>query len=239
MELCFSLSTSDPKSFVCWGFLLCPCLGHPSWASSFHACCWLCSFLACCWLCSFLACCWLCSFLACCWLCSWHSFARASSLLLGYALLFFCTCTSLLLGNALFTRCGSALLASFLRHHPIWPCLPTNSLGFSWSCVRSTASLLRQAARPFHVLSSAAPPHALPRAARGLVSQFHTYLHIPSSARCACRGCISRGRLLWVVNAELSRLSALLAPLCGSLQRRTRGLLVWHLRHHCVVVISR
>ena len=32
---------------------------------------------------------------------------------------------------------------------------------FSWSCARST--------RPFHVLSSAAPPHALPRAARGLV----------------------------------------------------------------------
>ena len=65
------------------------------------------------------------------WLFSCHSLARVSSLLLG---------------NALFTRCGSALLSfitsfwissffalsstilfprcHFLRHHPIWPCLP-------------------------------------------------------------------------------------------------------------------
>ena len=80
------------------------------------------------------------------------------------------------------------------------------TVGFNWSCVRSTASLFRQAARPFHVLSGAAPPHALPRAA---LDWSPSSIHIPSSARCACRGFVSRARLLWVVTAELSRLCLL------------------------------
>ena len=130
------------------------------------------------------------------------------------------------------------------------------TVGFSWSCARSTASLLRQAARPSSVGAVLAPwrrcfdkLHALSTFSQvlRLRTLFHVLrvdwspssIHIPSSARCACRGCISRARLLWVVTAELSRLSALSAPLCVSLQRRTRGLPVWHLRHHCAVVGSR
>ena len=37
----------------------------------------------------------------------------------------------------------------------------------------------------------------------------------------------------------LFSLSAPPEPLCGSLQLRVRGLPVWHLRHHCVIVGSR
>ena len=185
-----------------------------------------------------------------------HSLARVSSLLLG---------------NALFTRCGSALLSfitsfwinthhgildlkllclvvdnpfsstnrlascHFLRHHPIWPCLPKllASVGAVFAPRRRCASA--RSSTCFSVLS---------RAARGWSS---STTH-------------SRARLLWVVtpfratttllvsslvhltwwNDELVywtvSFSALSAPLCGSLQRRTRGLHVWPLRHHCVVV---
>ena len=52
-------------------------------------------------------------------------FCTCSSLRLGMLFPFFCTCLSLLLGTALVTRCGSALLASFLQHHPIWPSVST------------------------------------------------------------------------------------------------------------------
>ena len=81
---------------------------------------------------------------------SWTPFLNEFFSCLLLALLFSCHflahVSSLLLGNALFTRCGSALLSfitsfwissffalsstilfhrcHFLRHHPIWPCLP-------------------------------------------------------------------------------------------------------------------
>ena len=64
---------------------------------------------------------------------------------------------------------------SFLRHHPNCPFYP-NCVGFSWSCVRSTASLRR-------CTLFTAPPHALPRAARGLVVSCTTHSPPPRAAR--------------------------------------------------------
>ena len=99
----------------------------------------------------FSACCWLCSFLACSWLCSF---------LACLALLFSCLLLALL----------------FLRHHhPNCQFYP-NCVGFSWSCVRSTASLRR--CTLFTV-----PPHALPLAARGLVVSCTTHSPPPRATR--------------------------------------------------------
>ena len=103
-------------------------------------------------------------FSACCWLCS---FLPA----VGFAL--FCLLLALLFSAC----CWLCSFHSFLRHHPNCQFYP-NCVGFSWSCVRSTASL-----RTLFTV----PPHALPLAARA------------SSARYACRGCVSRVRMLWVV----------------------------------------
>ena len=187
---------------------------------------------------------------------SWTPFLNEFFSCLLLALLFSChslaRVSSLLLGNALFTRCGSALLSSItsfwmLVHHGILDlkllCLivdnPLSSLsfspassnlamfaqtvGFSWSCVRSTASLRLRTL--FHVLrdQSTRTTHSV---SPELVCSGSSLLSKQ------LQHCLSHTRRLF-------RFSALSAPLCGSLQRRTRGLPVWHLRHHCVVVGSR
>ena len=181
---------------------------------------------------------------------SWTPFLNGFFSCLLLALLFSChslvRVSSLLLGNALFTRCGSALLSSItsfwmLVHHGILDlkllCLivdnPLSSLsfspassnlamfaqtvGFSWSCVAPR----RRCASARSSTCCATSPRA------------------PHTPELVCSGssllskqlqhCLSHTRRLF-------RFSALSAPLCGSLQRRTRGLPVWHLRHHCVVV---
>ena len=121
------------------------------------------------------------------------------------------------------------------------------TVGFSWSCVRSTASLRLRTL--FHVLrvdwwspsTTHSPP---PRAAR--VEGVSPELVCSGSSLLSkqLQHCLSPRVFTspdettsW--SPELFRFSALSAPLCGSLQRRTRGLPVWHLRHHCVVVGSR
>ena len=99
---------------------------------------------------------------------SWTPFLNEFFSCLLLALLFSCHSlahvSSLLLGNALFTRCGSALLSfitsfwissffalsstilfhrcHFLRHHPIWPCLPKllASVGAAFAPRRRCAS---------------------------------------------------------------------------------------------------
>ena len=97
------------------------------------------------------------------------------------------------------------------------------TVGFSWSCVGSTASLRLRTL--FHVLrdQSTRTTHSV---SPELVCSWSSLLSKQ------LQHCLSHTRRLF-------RFSALSAPLCGSLQRRTCGLHVWHLRHHCVVVGSR
>ena len=181
---------------------------------------------------------------------SWTPFLNDFFSCLLLALLFSCHSlahvSSLLLGNALFTRCGSALL-SFITSFWISSFFalsvdnPLSSTDVIFSGIIQSGHVCPNCWLQLELCSLhgvAAPPHALPRAARP-VHAHHTL-------------CVSRARLLWVVTPfqatttllvshkeTVSFFSALSAPLCGSLQRRTRGLHVWHLRHHCVVVGSR
>ena len=167
------------------------------------------------------ACCWLCSFLACSWLCSFFLFSG-------------------IIQTVHFTQTVTASLR-------------------------------------FRTLFTA-PPHALPRAARGLVVSCTTHSPPPRAARVedvfpelVCSGssllskqlqhCLSprvftstddrpwqhrqRPATPPSLVKQRARISAPPEPFCGSLQRRTRGLPVWHLRHHyvilrhCVIVGSR
>ena len=135
----------------------------------------------------------------------WHSHVPlpavgyALFLLLALLLSFFCTCFFPAVG-----KCSFVLLHVYVpavgkcSFHPLWVrsssffspvssnlAIFAQTVGFSWSCVRSTASLPSLRLRTlFHVLRV------------DWWSQHHT---LPSSARCACRGCVSRARLLWVV----------------------------------------
>ena len=121
-----------------------------------------------------------------------------SCLQLALLLTFFCTCSSLRLGMLFPFFCTCSSLLGKCSFHPLWVrsssvfspvssnlAIFAQTVGFSWSCVRSTASLPSLRLRTlFHVLRV------------DWWSQHHT---LSSSARCACRGCVFRARLLWVV----------------------------------------
>ena len=132
---------------------------------------------------------------------SWTPFLNDFFSCLLLALLFSChslaRVSSLLLGNALFTRCGSALLSfitsfwissffalssTILFHRPIFWLLVIFS-GIIQSGPVCPNCWLQLELCSLHGV--AAPPHALPRAARP-VHAHHTL-------------CVSRARLLWVV----------------------------------------
>ena len=132
---------------------------------------------------------------------SWTPFLNDFFSCLLLALLFSChslaRVSSLLLGNALFTRCGSALLSfitsfwissffalssTILFHRPIFWLLVIFS-GIIQSGPVCPNCWLQLELCSLHGV--AAPPHALPRAAR------------PVHAHHAL--CVSRARLLWVV----------------------------------------
>ena len=175
----------------------------------FHACCWLCSFLVIL-LHMFLPCCWEMLFSPAVGPLFCHSSRRSGS------------------QASLPCRRQSSFIdrsSGFLSLSPASSNLAmfAQTVGFSWSCVRSTASL-----------------------------RLRTLFHVLRDQSTRTTHSVSRARLLWVVTPfqatttllvsheeTVSFFSALSAPLCGSLQRRTRGLHVWHLRHHCVVVGSR
>ena len=132
---------------------------------------------------------------------SWTPFLNDFFSCLLLALLFSChslaRVSSLLLGNALFTRCGSALLSfitsfwissffalssTILFHRPIFWLLVIFSVIIQSGPVCPNCWLQLELCSLHGV---AAPPHALPRAARP-VHAHHTL-------------CVSRARLLWVV----------------------------------------
>ena len=161
---------------------------------------------------------------------SCHSLVRVSSLLLGNALFHPLWVRSFVIHHVVLDLkllclivdnplSSTDLLASchFLRHHPIWPCLPKllASVGAVFAPRRHCASARSSTC----CATSPRAPHTLCLQSSSALGR-HSF---PSNYN----------------TAELFRFSALSAPLCGSLQRRTRGLPVWHLRHHCVVVGSR
>ena len=88
----------------------------------------------------------------------------------GLILSFFCVLIPCCWEMLFFTRCGSALLASFLRHHPNCPFYPNCWLQLELCSLHG-------------VTLFAAPPHALPRAARGLVVSSTTHSPPPRAAR--------------------------------------------------------
>ena len=87
------------------------------------------------------------------------------------AMLFSCLQLALL-----FSCLQLALLFSFFSPASSKLSILPKLFGFSWSCVRSTASLRR-------CTLFTAPPHALPRAARGLVVSCTTHSPPPRAAR--------------------------------------------------------
>ena len=84
------------------------------------------------------------------------------------------------------------------------------TVGFSWTSVGAMFAPRRRCFDKLHALSTFSQVLRLRTLFHVLrVDWSPSSIHIPSSARCACRGCISRARLLWVVTAELSRLCLL------------------------------
>ena len=147
--------------------------------------------------------------------------AELSLLCLRLALLFFCLRLALLF---------------FCR----WHC---SSFACGWHC-----SSLFSLSLCFHVLradcwcsSAALTPSA--RCAWRSFGGFNSrarFLRSSSHKTTSCK-IVAKNCFLSVWSAEPVSFffPALTPPLCGSLQRRTRGLHVWHLRHHCVIVGSR
>ena len=149
--------------------------------------------------------------------CSFHSWVLGSLPWLFFALLFSCH-SSLRSGSTFITvfwissffALSQASLPCFLRYHPMWPSLP--SLPKLLTLVQLELCSLHGIAASLHVLHCASARSST-CCAWTWWSQHHT---LPPSARCACRGCVSRGRLLWVVQSTTTLLvSSYRPPLQG------------------------
>ena len=102
---------------------------------------------------------------------------------------------------------SQASLPCFLRYHPMWPSLPK-----LLTLVQLELCSLHGVAASLHALHCASARSST-CCAWTWWSQHHT---LPPSARCACRGCVSRGRLLWVVQSTTTLLvSSYHPPLQG------------------------
>ena len=154
----------------------------------------------------------------CCWEMLFLFFCTYTSLFTRCGSALFTRCGSALFtrcGSALFTRCGSALLTrcGVRSSHPLW----VRSSHPLW--VRSSHPLWVRSSHPLWVRSfiffSPVSSNLTIFAHRSRASlpslRLRTLFHVlrvdwcskhhslPPSACCACRGCVSRGRLLWVV----------------------------------------